>query len=100
MARNIVSRTKVPQAGSASAADPSKITEAASLALQAEIAEMGAVNVINNRLGHARATLDLISTMTSYADCDLESLDRDTLNYAVDGAIRQIDEAVKAAEAV
>jgi hypothetical protein len=82
---------------------PSKLALAIDAALQAEIEKSGAANVIQNRLGHARATLDLIATMTSYTDCDdlhLESLDKATLNYALHGAIRQIDEAVEAAKAV
>ena len=56
------------------------------------------INVINDRLGEAHATLDLILTLTSIPDYETESLCDGTLNTAVHSAMLRIEEAKAAAE--
>jgi hypothetical protein len=63
------------------------------------------INIINDRLGQARATLDLIHTGLEDSLCrgDLpsafvDSLYNGTLAYAVYSAILRIEEAMEAAE--
>jgi hypothetical protein len=55
------------------------------------------INIIDERLGHARATLDLL--LRFFNGCDRQALDLrdDTLDFVLYGAMERIDEARKAA---
>ena len=57
------------------------------------------INIINERLDGAHATLDLIYAIAISADSEqlLESLSLGTLTNAVQSALRQIEEAKEAA---
>jgi hypothetical protein len=55
------------------------------------------VDIINDRLGEARATLDLIQSGLTDPDF-VDSLFNDTLAHAVHGVIQRIEEAMAAAE--
>ncbi len=61
------------------------------------------VNIINDRLGQAHATLDLIYTMTANYDCSeehIETLCKNTLSEAIHSAMLRIEEALEAAKGV
>jgi hypothetical protein len=58
------------------------------------------INVLNERLCEAHATLDLLYTMTAGADAleHIETLCKGTLSHALHGAMLRIEEALEAAE--
>jgi hypothetical protein len=57
------------------------------------------VNELDAALGKARATLDLIYGLTiDTSGVALESLDKETLGWAMSDAIEHVDEAMRVAE--